>query len=312
MIFVAGLWSSSNVMTSLYVSLLAGAALIALAIGWLAWRQRTLPSALALMWLGLAVAEWTVTYALELSAPDFASKLVWAKLQYVGIVCVPVAWLVLAARVAGELAPMVPVRSARSAVIPFLRYGHITAFMMPQAARLGQAYAPADSESLAGTAWVGRHLVLLAIPLLTLVLALTNDLHHLLWSSVDLLAGIRFPALSVSYGPWFWVHASFSYLLLLIGSIQLVQIIGVAPGIYRRQMILLLLSACVPWAGNALYLARIAPLDPTPAAFAVSVLLLGWALLRFRFLWIVPFTHGAIIERLDDGVLAGGDVHHPA
>src|SRR6476619_612381 len=124
MIFVAGLWSSSNVMTSLYVSLLAGAALIALAIGWLAWRQRTLPSALALMWLGLAVAEWTVTYALELSAPDLASKLVWAKLQYVGIVCVPVAWLVLAARVAGELAPMVPVRSARSAVIPFLRYGH--------------------------------------------------------------------------------------------------------------------------------------------------------------------------------------------
>jgi hypothetical protein len=284
-------------MTLSYLSLLAGATLVALAIAWSAWRQRVLASALALMWLSLAVAEWTATYALELSASDFASKLVWAKLQYVGIVSVPVAWLVLAARVAGEFVPVNPVHNARSAAVTFLKYRHVAAFMMPQVARLGEPYAPADSESSDGLAWVVRHLVLLTIPLLTLILALTNDLHHLLWSSVDLLAGVRFPALSVTYGPWFWVHAAFSYLLLLAGSLQLAQIIAVAPGIYRRQLMLLLLSAWVPWAGNALYLARITPLDPTPLAFAISVLLLGWALLRFRFLQIVPFTHGAIIER---------------
>jgi signal transduction histidine kinase/CheY-like chemotaxis protein/HPt (histidine-containing phosphotransfer) domain-containing protein/PAS domain-containing protein len=293
-------------MTTSYVSLLACAALVALAIAWSSWRQRALPSALALVWLSLAVAEWTATCALELSASDFASKLVWAKLQYAGIVCVPVAWLVLTARVAGELVPVVPVRGGRSAAVPHLKYSHVAAFMMPQAARLGESYAPADSEWLAGLAWVGRHLALLAIPLLTLTLALTNDLHHLLWSSVDPLASVRLRELSVSYGPWFWVHAAFSYLLLLIGSIQLVQIIGAAPGICRRQVIMLLFSAFVPWAGNALYLARIAPfypLDPTPVAFAISVLLLGWALLGFRFLQIVPFIHGAIIEHLHDGVL---------
>jgi len=83
-------------MISSYISLLAGATLVALAIAWSAWRQRALPGALALMWLSLAVAEWTATYALELPASDFASKLVLAKLQYVGIVGVPVAWLVLA------------------------------------------------------------------------------------------------------------------------------------------------------------------------------------------------------------------------
>ena len=109
-------------MTLPYISLLAGAALVALAIAWSAWRQRALPSALALMWLSLAVAEWTATYALELSSSDFASKLVWAKLQYIGIVCIPVAWLVLAVRVAGELVPMAPVRGARSAAVPFLKW----------------------------------------------------------------------------------------------------------------------------------------------------------------------------------------------
>src|SRR5690348_10350623 len=97
-------------MTLSYILLLASATLVALAIAWSAWRQRTLPSAIALMWLSLAVAEWTMTYALELAAPDFVSKLMWGKLQYIGIVWVPVAWLVLAARLAGELAPVARVR----------------------------------------------------------------------------------------------------------------------------------------------------------------------------------------------------------
>ena len=86
-------------------------------------------------------------------------------------------------------------------------------------------------------------------------------------------------------GPWFWVHTAFSYLLLLAGSLQLVHIIGAAPGIYRWQVIMLLLSAacrgpvthCIWRASTPLY-----TLDPRPVAFAFSVLLLGWALLRFR------------------------------
>jgi PAS domain S-box-containing protein len=290
-------------MTLSYILLLASATLVALAIAWSAWRQRALPSAMALMWLSLAVAEWTMTYALELMAPDFVSKLMWGKLQYIGIVWVPVAWLVLAARLAGELAPVARVRRA---AVSFWKYSQFTAFLMPQAAQLGQPYAPANSELLSGMAWLGRHLALLAIPLLTLGLALTNDLHHLLWVRVDLFTSAYFSALSVGYGPWFWVHAAFSYLLLLLGSIQLAQIIGAASGIYRRQVSLILISAFVPWAGNALYVARITPLYPldlTPLAFAFSVLLLGWALLRFRFLQNVPFPQGAIIDLLHDGVL---------
>ena len=116
---------------------------MALVIACIAWRQRTLPSTLALMWLSLAVAEWAATYALELSASDFASKLMWAKLQYVGIVWVPVAWLMLAVRVAGELVPMAPVRGARLVAAALLKGSHVAAFMMPQAARLGPTSAAA-------------------------------------------------------------------------------------------------------------------------------------------------------------------------
>jgi PAS domain S-box-containing protein len=177
--------------------------------------------------------------------------------------------------------------------------------MLPRSERLGNSRTPAASLSLAGLVWRGRYLALLSIPLLTLVLALTNDLHHMLWSSVVQLDGTSISTLGFSYGPWFWVHTVFSYLLLLLGSLQLAQIMRGSPAIKRRQMLLLLLSACLPWAGNLLYLARIGPLyplDSTALAFASSVLL-GWVLLRVQLLQGVPFTQGAIIDHLQDGVL---------
>src|SRR4051794_41379841 len=108
-----------------YTLMLTSAALLALAMAWSAWRQRAKPSARALMWLSLAVAEWTVTYALELAASDFASKLVWAKLEYIGIVGIPVAWLVLAVHVASELMPVSPLPDMQSTAAPFWKYSHV-------------------------------------------------------------------------------------------------------------------------------------------------------------------------------------------
>src|SRR5262245_9609688 len=118
-------------MTLPYIWLLAGVALVALVIAWSAWQQRTLPSAMALMWLSLAVAEWTATYALELSASSYESKLAWAKLEYIGIVSTPVAWLVMAARVAGVVRARASVRNERFVGVPFLKNSHVAAFMVP-------------------------------------------------------------------------------------------------------------------------------------------------------------------------------------
>ncbi len=52
-------------------------------------------------WLGfaamtLAVAVWALGYALEIAGGDLPTKIFYAKIQYIGIVTVPVAWLVFA------------------------------------------------------------------------------------------------------------------------------------------------------------------------------------------------------------------------
>jgi PAS domain S-box-containing protein len=61
-----------------------------------ALRHRTVAGALGFAALTLAVTVWVVGYALEIAGADLATKILFAKIQYLGIVTVPVAWLVFA------------------------------------------------------------------------------------------------------------------------------------------------------------------------------------------------------------------------
>lgn len=150
-----------------------------------------------------------------------------------------------------------------------------------------------------------RHL-LLVIPLITIVLVWTNSAHHLIWQSVELSTQGLFPALVVSYGPWFWLHVLYSYAVLASGSLLLVHITLRTRYIYRLQSSFLLLSAAIPWVSNILYIWRLwpfPPLDPSPLASAISALLLSWSLLRYRLLDIVPVAYHTVISTIHDGIV---------
>jgi signal transduction histidine kinase/DNA-binding response OmpR family regulator len=220
--------------------------------------RRGVAGAPAFVWLALAVAEWVLTYALELGADDLPRKIFYAQLQYLGIAFVPLAWLAFTLQYTGR-----------------------------------------------GSWLTRRRLTLLLIePLITLLLVFTNGTHGLIWSSVG-SAGQLMP-LPVEHGPWFWGHVFYAYVLMLIGSILLVQAIVRSPIVYRRQAAALLLGASAPWLGNALYVFRqnpLHPLDLTPAGFALSALAVGWALFRYRLLDLVPVAHSAIVAGLRDGII---------
>jgi len=81
---------------NLYVLPLVVAAIISAALALYVWRRRPAPGAVPFTLLMLAVAEWTLAYALELGSADLPSKHLWAKVQYLGIAFVPVMWLVFA------------------------------------------------------------------------------------------------------------------------------------------------------------------------------------------------------------------------
>jgi PAS domain S-box-containing protein len=71
-------------------------ALISLLVGLYAWARRTTTSAIALSLLSLAIAVWSLGYALEIAGADLSTKLFWGKLQYFGIATAPLFWLIFA------------------------------------------------------------------------------------------------------------------------------------------------------------------------------------------------------------------------
>jgi PAS domain S-box-containing protein len=243
-----------------YSYLLLAAAAISAALVFYAWRRRGTPGAIPLALLMAGVCVWAAGYALELSGADLPTKVLWAKVEYLGIVTVPPAWLAFALQYTG-------------------REGLLTR----------------------------RNLILLSIiPLITLLLASTNEAHGLVWSYTGLEASGPFPALYVRHGAWFWIHWSYSYLLLLTGTVLLVSLLVRSLPMYRKQNVALLLAVSVPWVGNGVYVLGLSPvpnLDPTPFAFLLSGMAIAWALFRFRLLDLVPVARAAVVEGMSDGVI---------
>jgi hypothetical protein len=63
------------------------------------------------------------------------------------------------------------------------------------------------------------------------------------------------------------VHWSYSYLLLLVGTILLVSMLTRSPNLYCKQNLALLVAVPVPWVGNGVYvlgLSLVPNLDLTP------------------------------------------------
>jgi PAS domain S-box-containing protein len=67
-----------------------------------AWRHRTVRGATAFAVLNLAVLVWAFSYAPDVSSPELAIKIFWSKVEYFGIVVVPVAWLAFALQYTGR------------------------------------------------------------------------------------------------------------------------------------------------------------------------------------------------------------------
>ena len=237
---------------------IAAAVLVALAL--FAWRRRQAPGAVAFVLLMLAVAEWSLAYALRLVSADLETKLFWAKVRYLGIVIVPAAWLVFVLQYTGR------------------------------------------------DKWLTRrNLALLIIePLGTLLLVWTNDWHGLYWSSTKLDREGPFVTFGSTHGVVFWVHAAYSYLLLLLGTFLLIRALVRSPRLYRGQTITALVGALAPLAGNVISTFDLGPfphLDLTPFAFTLTGLAMVWGLFRFQLLDIVPVARDAVIESMSDGVI---------
>ena len=87
---------SSVLVAESYVALLLLSAFLSVGLAAWALAHRRARGAVWIAVALLAAAEWCAGYALEIAADGFAAKVAWCKLEYLGILTVPVAWFMLA------------------------------------------------------------------------------------------------------------------------------------------------------------------------------------------------------------------------
>jgi diguanylate cyclase (GGDEF)-like protein/PAS domain S-box-containing protein len=155
--------------------------------------------------------------------------------------------------------------------------------------------------------WVTRRniILLLVIPIITMLLAATNEFHQLIWT--DFTWHPDDPtALVYHYGSFFWVGAGYVYLLFFLSFINLIWAAINLPGIYRKQIINILLSSTIPLAGNFFYLIKSNPLpgrDITAIAFLITGALISWSIFRHQLLDITPIARSKLVDTMPDIVI---------
>ncbi|MBP7045147.1 MAG: PAS domain-containing protein [Chloroflexi bacterium] len=144
--------------------------------------------------------------------------------------------------------------------------------------------------------------LLIIEPILTILILLTDSWHGLFFgntqNTVDssIFAG----------GPWFWVNVVFAYSLSLFVIILLIRSFFASQGLYRRQILPVLLATSIPWVSNIVSFANLNPwpaLDLTPIAFSLSGTLIAINLFLYRFLDVVPVARDKLVENMKDSIL---------
>lgn len=152
-----------------------------------------------------------------------------------------------------------------------------------------------------------RNLVLLSIqPSLSLLLLWTNELHHWYYASIQPVETEGMVMLDFVRGPYYFINTAFAYSAILLAlGFMFFTAFRLGP-LFRNQYRLILIGSLVPWVSsiyNELNFTALHGLDLTPVSFGVSGILFAFAVLRARFMDLVPVARSMLIENMSDGVM---------
>ena len=85
-----------------YVFPVLASAVVSAALALNAWHRRPAPGATSFSLLMLAVAEWSLAYALELVSSDLPAALFWDNIGWLGAACAPTLWLAFVLQYTGR------------------------------------------------------------------------------------------------------------------------------------------------------------------------------------------------------------------
>ncbi|MGQ3378875.1 histidine kinase N-terminal 7TM domain-containing protein [Priestia endophytica] len=147
--------------------------------------------------------------------------------------------------------------------------------------------------------------ILFAIPLVTIFMHSTNDLHHLYYTTVSLRADAPFPVANLEHGPFFYLHSFFMFACIVTGAIVLLIEIKKAQFRFKIHLLLMFFGLLVPMIANYGYLNGISSygIDLGPISMSISFLFHGIALFMFQMFNVAPIARDRVFKSLQEGVI---------
>jgi len=148
--------------------------------------------------------------------------------------------------------------------------------------------------------------LLFIIPIFTIIMVATNDLHHLFYSIDELrLSGIYYFQ-KFAYGPYWFIHACYSYLALVWGLVLFIRKLFQVPRAQRGHIRIFIAGALLPFFVNLSYIAGSKPygfLDLTPIAFIFSGVLFLLGIFTINLFEVTPLALDMLCNNLPDAII---------
>lgn len=149
--------------------------------------------------------------------------------------------------------------------------------------------------------WISglRGALLLVIPVITVLLALTGNYHEFFRVHYFIDDSGPVPILNFTNGLWYQIYSVFSYSLMVIGLVILFISRNEAHKIYRNQRLLLCVAFIIPLFMEILAFLGIDPIKGvciTTSLFWISGVIIAVALFRYGFIDLIPIARSRVIE----------------
>lgn len=145
-----------------------------------------------------------------------------------------------------------------------------------------------------------KYLLFFIFPALSLIVLWTNDYHHLFYKIYSYLH-----LSDCKVGPYMIIHNIYSYTLLFLGVIQMVNVASKNSGFFSKQTLLIVVGISIPLITNILGTLKIISMTVyiTPISFAFTMLFFALSIFKFKFLGLAPVALQTIVNRISDSYL---------
>ena len=156
--------------------------------------------------------------------------------------------------------------------------------------------------------WMTRRklLLLMIVPVTGMLLAWSNDWHHLVWLDAQLVNRNGLALLDIQYGPFLWFYTVYNYLSLAFGGLIFWRKYLQGSDRERGQAAIILVGLLLPFLVNIFYLSKLnyfPYLDLTMLGCTLTSSFITWGMLRYFILDKFVIPRNKVVQDMPDAVM---------